>query len=120
MPSENPRQRLHDIRDNVALIERFTAGLSEEEFLADRKTSYAVTRALEEIISEASRRLPDDVKGRHDAINRRALAALGNVYRHEYEQVNDRFVWRTIRNHLAPLRDAVEAEMEIERLSAAG
>jgi uncharacterized protein with HEPN domain len=30
-----------------------------EDFIGDRKTVYAVTRALE-IISEAARRLPDD------------------------------------------------------------
>jgi uncharacterized protein with HEPN domain len=38
------------------------------EFARDRKTVYAVTRALE-IISEASRRLPDELKSRHPEID---------------------------------------------------
>jgi uncharacterized protein with HEPN domain len=45
---------------------------------------YVVTRCLE-IISEASRRLPDDLKARHPSIAWKEMAAAGNVYRHEYE-----------------------------------
>jgi uncharacterized protein with HEPN domain len=37
----------------------FTEGFDYEAFVADPRTVYAVTRCLE-IISEASRRLPDD------------------------------------------------------------
>ena len=59
-----------------------------EDFVRDRKTVYAVTRALE-IISEAARRLPDDFKGNHPAVDWPAVAAAGNVYRHEYEVVDD-------------------------------
>jgi uncharacterized protein with HEPN domain len=57
MPSRNPAQRLSDIIDNVDAIRVFTTGLDFQAFRADRKTVYAVVRALE-IISEASRRLP--------------------------------------------------------------
>jgi uncharacterized protein with HEPN domain len=55
---------------------------------ADRKTLYAVIRALE-IISEATRRLPDEMKARHASIDWTAVAAAGNVYRHEYEGVDE-------------------------------
>jgi len=60
MPSKNPAQRLADIIDNVDAIRRFTSELDLPAFRGDRKTVYAVVRALE-IISEASRRLPDDL-----------------------------------------------------------
>ena len=52
------------------------------DFARDRKTVYAVARALE-IISEASRRLPDELKTRHPEIDWPAVAAAGNIYRHE-------------------------------------
>jgi uncharacterized protein with HEPN domain len=54
-------------------------------FVADRKTVYAVVRALE-IISEASRRLPAELKDRHPEIDWIAVTAAGNIYRHEYER----------------------------------
>ena len=62
MPSKNPAQRLRDIVDNIDAIEVFTAGMELEAFAADRKTVYAVVRALE-IVSEASRRLPSETQG---------------------------------------------------------
>jgi len=57
MSSKNPAQRLADIIENVDAIHGFIAKLDLRAFRADRKTVYAVVRALE-IISEASRRLP--------------------------------------------------------------
>jgi uncharacterized protein with HEPN domain len=64
---------------------------------------YAVTRCLE-IISEASRRLPDDLKARHPAIGWKQMAGAGNVYRHDYEDVAAEFVWETVQRALPPLR----------------
>ena len=68
MPSKNPAQRLQDILDNIAAIREFTSGMNLDMFLSSRRTTYAVTRALE-IISEASRRLPEDFKARHASLD---------------------------------------------------
>ena len=57
MPSKNPAQRLRDIIDNIDAIAAFTAQLDFQTFRIDRKTVYAVVRALE-IVSEASRGFP--------------------------------------------------------------
>ena len=57
------KRLLSSIIDNIDAVRIFTAGMTFEDFERDRKTVYAVTRALE-IISEASRRLPDELKNR--------------------------------------------------------
>jgi uncharacterized protein with HEPN domain len=88
----------------------FAAGLTYESFKDDLLRLYAVTRCLE-IISEASRRLPDELKARHPAIEWREMAPSGNFYRHEYEDVAARRVWDTIQNHLPPLRVVIEREL---------
>lgn len=111
MPSKNPAQRLRDIVDNIDAIRAFTAGTGPDGFAGDRKTVYAVTRALE-IISEASRRLPEDLKLRHPEIDWPAVSAAGNVYRHEYEVVDDALVWHTVQHSLAELRAIAEAELQ--------
>jgi hypothetical protein len=36
---------------------------------------------------------------------------VGNIYRHDYDNVVVEFVWRTVRHSLAPLLVIVEAEM---------
>lgn len=113
MPSRNSAQRLQDIVDNINAIELFTAGMEFEAFAADRKTVYAVVRALE-IVSEASRRLPEDLKDRHPEIDWVAVAAAGNVYRHEYEGVDEILIWRSVRHDLSVLRAV--AEIELKRL----
>ena len=76
MPSKSPAQRLCDIVENIDAIEAFTASMDFAVFARDRKTVYAVVRALE-IISEASRRLPAELKGRHTDIDWVAVAAAG-------------------------------------------
>jgi hypothetical protein len=68
MPSERVRQRLFDIRENIGLAREFIRGLAFDEFAADVKTFYATVRALE-IVSEAARFLPDDLKARHEDVD---------------------------------------------------
>jgi uncharacterized protein with HEPN domain len=111
MPSKNPAQRLCDIVENIDAIAVFTAGMDFEAFAADRKTLYAVVRAME-IVSEASRRLPGEVKERHPEIDWIAVAAAGNVYRHEYEGVDETLIWHSVRHDLAALREAAVIELE--------
>ena len=111
MPSRNPAQRLQDIIDNIDSIRAFVTGMDLDGFSRDHRTVYAVVRALE-IISDASRRLPEDLKNRHPETDWVAVAAAGNVYRHEYESVDESLLWRTIHNELEPLRRLAEVELK--------
>lgn len=113
MPSKSPAQRFQDILDNIAAIREFVSGMDIDGFLASRRTTYAVTRALE-IISEASRRLPEDFKARNSSIDWVAIAAAGNVYRHEYEAVDDALLWHTAKHSLDALDVAVREELRRE------
>ena len=79
-------------------------------FQADQRTVYAVARCLE-IISEASRRLPVELKARHPKIPWRDIAGLGSVYRHDYEGVRNDVMWRTVQQGLEPLLAVVEEEL---------
>ena len=92
------------------MAEGFVSGMSYEAFRDDERTVYAVTRCLE-IVSEASRRLPDELKARHPSIEWREMAAAGNIYRHEYEDVAARRVWRTLAVSLPLLRVVIEREL---------
>lgn len=114
MRSKPPRKPLTDIQKNIIAIASFVKGISFEDFLRDQKTCYAVLRALE-IISEASRHLPTDVKSRYPHIDWRAVAGAGNVYRHDYDSVDDAVIWHTINSELAPLKAAVDAELTLLR-----
>ena len=100
MPSKNPAQRLRDVLENIDAIGTFVAGLEFMTFTTDRKTVYA------------ARRLPDELKVRHAEIDWLAVAAAGNVYRHEYESVDDALIWQTVQRGLDALRRSVSMELE--------
>ncbi len=108
--SQDTQRWLKDILYNINLAVRFTSGLDLKTFQDDSRTVYAVTRCLE-IISEASRRLPDELKARHPNIEWKQMAGAGNVYRHDYENVAARYVWETVQLALPPLLTVVEDEL---------
>ena len=113
MPSKPAATALRDILHHIELATSFSAGFDRTAFRRDIKTVYAVTRCLE-IISEASRRLPDDVKARHPTIGWKQMAGAGNIYRHHYEDVAAEFVWETVVRALPPLRAVIEIELKRE------
>src|SRR5665213_1696161 len=101
---------LRDMEHHIDLAIEFVKGLDYEAFRDDTRTVFAVTRCLE-IISEASRRLPDDLKRRNPSIAWKDMAGAGNIYRHNYEDVEARLVWDTAQLALPPLRDTVSREL---------
>jgi uncharacterized protein with HEPN domain len=111
MLSNKARLALFDIRENGKLACEFVAGLTYEGFERDRRTFYAVTRALE-IISEATRRLPPELQQRHPSLPWRAIMGVGNIFRHNYDNVAERQVWRTVRESLPSLLAAIAQEIE--------
>jgi uncharacterized protein with HEPN domain len=86
MPGPSPIAWLTDIVEAIALIRADMAGVTLEAFEADRRKRWLVERGIE-IISEARRRLPAELKARHPHIPWSKVAAIGNVLRHEYQDV---------------------------------
>jgi uncharacterized protein with HEPN domain len=110
MLSDSAISALRDIEHNIALAGDFIEGLEFETFRDDTRTLYAVTRCLE-INSEASRRLPDELK-MHPSIAWRDMAGAGNIYRHEYEDIVAKLIWDTVQVALPPLSGVVSGELE--------
>ena len=110
MPSRT-RAALEDIRDNIKIAQQAVSGVTFEQFEESRILFYAATRSLE-IISEASRRLPQALMDRHPDIPWRDIKDAGNFYRHQYGHVSENRVWRTIQQNLAPLLAIVETELD--------
>ena len=109
MPSKTPEVPLRDILDNIRLARSFVEGFNLRKFRTDTRTIYAVIRCLE-IISEASRRLPANLKSRHPDIPWKDIAGAGNVYRHDYEEISTVMIWNTVKA-LPHLLEVVEEEL---------
>jgi|SRR5262245_2001471 uncharacterized protein with HEPN domain len=114
MLSDAEYAALCDMLHHIDLTQRFVQGRTFESLRDDLMPLYAVTRCLE-IISEASRRLSDGLKARHPQTPWREMAAAGNFYRHNYEDVLPRRVWKTVHEDLPPLRVVIEQELNTSR-----
>ncbi|HEY8032117.1 MAG TPA: HepT-like ribonuclease domain-containing protein [Methylocella sp.] len=111
MLSDVERDALEDIRDNIARAMRFVDGFDFDAFLADDKTFFAATRCLQ-IISETSRRLPPAFKERFTKIPWKQIAGSGSICRHNYENVQELRIWKTIHEALPSLRIVVDAALQ--------
>lgn len=90
----------------IANIEADTAGYDFEKFRKDRRVRQLVERNLE-IISEASRRLPQAAKDAENRIPWRAIAGIGNIIRHDYHDTYPTVLWETCVKDLLPLKGAL-------------
>ena len=106
--------RVRDMIETIDQLERATVGKTFEDFQRDWLLRKAAERGVE-IISEASRHLPEELKARHPYPRWRQIAGIGNVLRHEYHRVEDQIVWSVIQDELPRLRvylEAMSAEVE--------
>lgn len=110
MPSKRPDLALPDIRQHLVLAHAFISGMSFAEFEQDRKTVLATILCLE-VVSEAARKLPSELRARHPAVPWQAIIAAGNVYRHGYRSITDDRVWATVAE-AGNLLIAVERELD--------
>ena len=101
------RDYLEDICNAARKALLFVEGVAYEDFLADDKTVYAVIRALE-IVGEASKRIPQDLRDRYPQIPWRSMAGIRDKLIHDYVSVNLEVVWKTLTEDLPPLLPMIE------------
>lgn len=106
MPSRTAAA-LGQMRQALAWIAADVDGFDLARFIGDRRTRQLVERNLE-ILSEASRRLPEDLKVGEPGIDWTGLASLGNVLRHEYQRVDPVLLWALLSDELEPLVSALK------------
>lgn len=111
MATERPRQRFHDILDHIRDIHSFSEGVKYEDFSENREKSFAIQLALLRI-SEAARKLGDIAERWAPDIPWRDVRDLGNVIRHDYDNVDTEKIWNIVHDDLPRLQDACERALE--------
>lgn len=105
MAPSSPIARLTDIIEAIGLVQAELVGTTLVAFELERGV---------EIISEASRRLSSEMKARHPAIPWRKVAGIGNILRHEYQDVAHDVLWHMVHNNLPPLEKICREELAAE------
>ncbi|AKB78730.1 hypothetical protein MSHOH_2247 [Methanosarcina horonobensis HB-1 = JCM 15518] len=102
MKSRETGDYIEDILSALLDIEDFTAEYSYDQFVNDRKTQYAVIRAIE-IIGEASKNLPLEMREKYSFIPWRDMATMRDRLIHGYFGVDLIILWDTVQQDVPPL-----------------
>lgn len=97
----------------IERIDRYTAGMGEQEFLGSELVQDAVIRNIE-IIGEAAnniQRVAPEFAARHGEIPWLVMYTMRNRVSHGYDQVDLEIVWKTIGSDLPSLRALVQTAL---------
>ena len=96
---------IEDIIISVNKIEKYVTGMTKEDLIKSELVQDAVVRNLE-IIGEAVKKIPEDVRSSYKDIPWKKIAGLRDILIHEYFGINMNIVWDIIETKLQPLKEA--------------
>ena len=98
---------LRHILDAIEIIEDYTKGMSENDFLSNSMAHDAVVRQIE-IIGEAARNISDEFQEKHSSLPWGKMTGIRNKVIHEYFNINYAIVWDTVQDDLPLLKKSVK------------
>jgi len=111
MTQRTPKIFVQDILEAINKIERFTQDLNYEAFEQDELVIDGVLRNLE-IIGEAARNIPDEVRANHPEIPWTRMVGLRNIVIHAYFKVDLSIIWQIIQVNLSDTKPLIEAMLD--------
>ncbi|MBL7073757.1 DUF86 domain-containing protein [candidate division KSB1 bacterium] len=102
---------VEDIMEAMDKIERYIKGLAYETFVNNEMVVDAVIRNME-IIGEASRNIPEDVRGKFPDIPWGRMIGLRNIAIHEYFGVDLSIIWEIVTKNIPETKPMVAAMLK--------
>lgn len=97
---------LKHIADECAYIISVSSDLSKDELLDNETLKRAIVRSLE-VIGEATKKIPADLKIKWGSIQWKNMAGMRDRLIHDYIGVNYSIVWDVVKNKIPELNTQV-------------
>jgi len=104
--SRSSRVYLQHIRDEIEFLTRHTQGVTKDSFLASETLKRAFVRSLE-VIGEAVKRLPAELREQYPQTPWRASAGMRDRLIHGYDSVDYEIVWEAVTVAIPELAETI-------------
>ena len=94
---------LKDMLEAIRKIEKYSEKISLETLLEDELVQDAIIRNLE-ILGEAAKNIPDNVKNENPDIEWKKIAGLRDIITHAYFGIDVEIIWDVVENKVPPLK----------------
>ncbi|GCL48081.1 HepT-like ribonuclease domain-containing protein [Microcystis aeruginosa] len=105
------RDFLQDILEAICQLEKMTQDLSFEEFSTKIEIFLSAVKLIE-IIGEAVKNIPDEVRVNYPNIPWKNIAGMRDKLVHEYWAIDEKVVWKLIQNNLPQLKRIIISIIE--------
>ncbi|MBN2160543.1 MAG: DUF86 domain-containing protein [Spirochaetes bacterium] len=103
---KNYKEFAKHIRDEIQFLMKHSGGLALERLISDQILLRAFIRSIE-VIGEASKKIPDEVKARYPAIEWKKISGTRDVLIHHYFDIDKEILWDIVTNKIPALYEEI-------------